>query len=97
MTGADNGTRTRDPQLGKLMLYQLSYVRILGRTRDIIASVGVFGNIGFDYQLNSALFALFRKFFLVYPRFFKFALLKVVFCPPSPASAERSEKIHRCI
>ena len=25
--GADNGTRTRDPQLGKLMLYQLSYVR----------------------------------------------------------------------
>ena len=29
MTGADNGIRTRDPQLGKLMLYQLSYVRIV--------------------------------------------------------------------
>ena len=27
--GADNGIRTRDPQLGKLMLYQLSYVRIV--------------------------------------------------------------------
>jgi hypothetical protein len=27
LTGADNGVRTRDPQLGKLMLYQLSYVR----------------------------------------------------------------------
>ena len=27
ITGADNGVRTRDPQLGKLMLYQLSYVR----------------------------------------------------------------------
>lgn len=26
--GAENGTRTRDPQLGKLMLYQLSYFRI---------------------------------------------------------------------
>ena len=26
--GAENGTRTRDPQLGKLMLYQLSYCRI---------------------------------------------------------------------
>ena len=26
--GAANGTRTRDPQLGKLMLYQLSYCRI---------------------------------------------------------------------
>ncbi len=25
--GAGNGTRTRDPQLGKLMLYQLSYSR----------------------------------------------------------------------
>ncbi|MEA2286352.1 MAG: hypothetical protein QOJ21_2395 [Solirubrobacteraceae bacterium] len=25
--GADDGVRTRDPQLGKLMLYQLSYVR----------------------------------------------------------------------
>ena len=27
--GAGNGTRTRDPQLGKLMLYQLSYSRSL--------------------------------------------------------------------
>ena len=27
-SGADNGIRTRDPQLGKLMLYQLSYVRL---------------------------------------------------------------------
>lgn len=26
--GAVNETRTRDPQLGKLMLYQLSYYRI---------------------------------------------------------------------
>ena len=26
--GAKNGTRTRDPQLGKLMLYQLSYFRV---------------------------------------------------------------------
>jgi hypothetical protein len=27
---ADDGDRTRDPQLGKLMLYQLSYVRADG-------------------------------------------------------------------
>ena len=27
--GADNETRTRDPNLGKVVLYQLSYVRIL--------------------------------------------------------------------
>ena len=25
--GADDGTRTRDPHLGKVMLYQLSHVR----------------------------------------------------------------------
>jgi hypothetical protein len=29
---ADDGARTRDPQLGKLMLYQLSYVRACSRT-----------------------------------------------------------------
>ncbi len=27
-TGADNGVRTRDTKLGKLVLYQLSYVRL---------------------------------------------------------------------
>ena len=27
--GAENETRTRDPNLGKVMLYQLSYFRIL--------------------------------------------------------------------
>ena len=26
--GADNGIRTRDPHLGKVMLYQLSHVRM---------------------------------------------------------------------
>ena len=28
VTGAGDGGRTRDPQLGKLMLYQLSYTRM---------------------------------------------------------------------
>ncbi len=28
MIGAKNGTRTRDPDLGKVVLYQLSYFRI---------------------------------------------------------------------
>ena len=44
---ANNGVRTRDPQLGKLMLYQLSYIRnydakirifIIRRPRSIIFS-----------------------------------------------------------
>ena len=30
---AVSGTRTRDPRLGKPMLYQLSYYRIYGRTK----------------------------------------------------------------
>ena len=30
---ADDGSRTRDPHHGKVMLYQLSYVRIVGRSR----------------------------------------------------------------
>ena len=28
MRGADDGIRTRDPHLGKVMLYQLSHVRV---------------------------------------------------------------------
>gem|GEM_PF-4297957 len=28
LTRADDGTRTRDPHLGKVMLYQLSYIRV---------------------------------------------------------------------
>ena len=32
--GAEDGIRTRDPQLGKLMLYQLSYVRVRLRITD---------------------------------------------------------------
>ena len=28
-TEAGDGTRTHDPQLGKLMLYQLSYTRVV--------------------------------------------------------------------
>ena len=31
---AENGTRTRNPQLGRLMLYQLSYFRIVWAGRD---------------------------------------------------------------
>lgn len=38
--GADNGIRTRDPRLGKPMLYQLSYVRTAG---DIISMQSTFG------------------------------------------------------
>ena len=31
---AENGTRTRDPDLGKVVLYQLSYFRLLPRSEE---------------------------------------------------------------
>ena len=35
MGGAGNGVRTRDPKLGKLVLYQLSYARPLAYCKGI--------------------------------------------------------------
>ena len=36
---AGNGTQTRDPQLGRLMLYRLSYSRIFGfATNNLVIS-----------------------------------------------------------
>ena len=32
LLGADDGTRTRDPHLGKVMLYQLSHIRVVSRS-----------------------------------------------------------------
>ena len=40
-TWAENETRTRDPNLGKVMLYQLSYFRIFSFA---VAKVGIFRN-----------------------------------------------------
>ena len=33
--GAEDEAQTRDPQLGRLMLYQLSYFRIVNKSRKI--------------------------------------------------------------
>ncbi len=40
---AGNGTRTRDPNLGKVVLYQLSYSRI-PRTGSILVPSAILGN-----------------------------------------------------
>ena len=39
--GAENEVRTRDPQLGRLMLYQLSYFRDYGGRRWIRTTEGI--------------------------------------------------------
>ena len=44
MCGAENGTRTRDPDLGKVVLYQLSYFRLKPLTRTISLDCGCKGN-----------------------------------------------------
>ena len=37
--GAEDGTRTRDPNLGKVMLYQLSYFRISNLLWEVCLSL----------------------------------------------------------
>ena len=39
LSGAENGTQTRDPQLGRLVLYRLSYFRKNSAGRDFCASL----------------------------------------------------------
>ena len=50
--GAENETRTRDPNLGKVVLYQLSYFRIFLR------------NLCFVWDCKGTKIFLFSKFFL---------------------------------
>ena len=45
--GAENGTRTRDPDLGKVVLYQLSYFRVIPLVRSISLDCGCKGNTFF--------------------------------------------------
>ncbi len=41
MSGAENGTRTRDPNLGKVVLYQLSYFRLSFGQSAFSAALGI--------------------------------------------------------
>ena len=36
MSGAGNETRTRDPNLGKVVRYQLRYIRVSGSLRALV-------------------------------------------------------------
>jgi|WetSurMetagenome_2_1015567.scaffolds.fasta_scaffold182358_2 hypothetical protein len=60
--GAEDGTQTRDPQLGRLMLYQLSYFRIaLCGQRWIRTTEGVSQQIYSLPHLATLVFAPFVK------------------------------------
>ena len=56
---AKNGTRTRDPDLGKVVLYQLSYFRILRFTllKSHLAKVGFYYSGGQGRALPTELFS----------------------------------------
>ena len=58
---AEDGTQTRDPQLGRLMLYQLSYFRNLGGQRWIRTTEGVSQQI---YSLPHLATLVFAQLFL---------------------------------
>ena len=50
--GAENGTRTRDPNLGKVVLYQLSYFRIINNQKT-----NIFGRISLNAVAKVMLFS----------------------------------------
>ena len=58
--GAENEVRTRDPQLGRLMLYQLSYFRDYGGRRWIRTTEGISQHI---YSLPHLATLVFSRFF----------------------------------
>ena len=74
--GAEDEARTRDPNLGKVVLYQLSYFRIVPFFSFGIAKVGIF-------LLPPNFFATFLKkmsFFLKNrPKILDFAVFDVIF------------------
>ena len=59
--GAENEVRTRDPQLGRLMLYQLSYFRDYGGRRWIRTTEGISQQI---YSLPHLATLVFSRFLL---------------------------------
>ena len=55
--GAENGTRTRDPNLGKVVLYQLSYFRIF---------LSLFRSIPLNADAKVMLFSELANFFGIF-------------------------------
>ena len=70
---AEDGTQTRVPQLGRLMLYQLSYFRNLGGQRWIRTTEGVSQQIYSLPHLATLVFA--QLFFRIRLRSFFLSLL----------------------
>ncbi len=74
---AENETRTRDPNLGKVVLYQLSYFRIMSCNRSRRAVL-----LGEDCECKGSAKFLFCKFFRR-----KITKYRVFYPQPSTAAA----------
>ena len=57
--GAGGGIRTRDPNLGKVVLYQLSYTRNK-QISCTIFDLGNYNKVGFSCQLKSTFYQSFH-------------------------------------
>ena len=60
--GAENGTRTRDPNLGKVVLYQLSYFRLLFLKKGASLSIADAKVMLFSELTNFSAIFLQKKF-----------------------------------
>ena len=65
INGAENGTRTRDPNLGKVVLYQLSYFRIF-----LLSLVLVRSSLDKHFSKCDAKVRLFSETAKLFPIFF---------------------------
>ena len=65
INGAENGTRTRDPNLGKVVLYQLSYFRIF-----LLSLVLVRSSLDKHFSKCDAKVRLFSETAKLFPFFF---------------------------
>ena len=71
--GAENETRTRDPNLGKVVLYQLSYFRIMSQPFFLIASANIW-QIFYSAKFSAKIFQKYLLFqFLAPPKAYFYA------------------------
>ena len=81
--GAENETRTRDPNLGKVVLYQLSYFRIMFLNRSTFIGFASAKVVAFFH--SPKLFAKKLQKNHIFYVFAHFLSLNRHFCPKRPA------------
>ena len=90
--GAENETRTRDPDLGKVVLYQLSYFRSISKTvlveRDCKDTAKI-GNSKYFFEIYPIYFAISRTRRSLRGSTWKEPTEASTWSPPTPLSSVR--------